>query len=83
MSTANTPLRRPLWLILWGALTAAPVIYAVLAQTIAISAQPLEQWPLFRLVFIGLAPLGFAFASFIMTRASGASGANGWPPAVG
>jgi hypothetical protein len=74
-SPTPTPTRRT-WLVVWAALAAAPIVYAVLAQQIQVASQS-ETFPLLRTAFIGLSALGFIAASFLMARAGSV---GGWPP---
>lgn len=68
---------RQLWLVIWVALTAAPVGYAVIAQVVPVSAEPSALLPSLRLAFIGLAVVAFGAGTFVMSRATTP---GGWPP---
>ena len=69
---------RQIWLVVWGALAAAPIAYAVIAQQVEVTTSPSATLPLLRMAFLGVAALGFVAGSFLMSRA-GAPG--GFPPA--
>jgi hypothetical protein len=74
---------RQVWLIMWGALTAAPVIYVVLAQVIAAPAEPSASLPLLRTAFVGLAVVAFGAGTFLISRAAGPEGFPPGPTAPG
>ncbi len=77
MPAAEPVPSRPLWLVVWGALTAAPVIYSALAPQLA-RPEPAEIFPTMRAVLVAVAAACFALGAFVMSRA-GRPG--GWPPA--
>lgn len=78
--TSPVPTRQ-VWLVIWGALTTAPIAYAVLAQQIEVTTTPPETFPMLRMVFVGMAVLGFVAGSFLMSRAGSAAGFPPAPPA--
>ena len=68
---------RPMWLVIWGALTLAPVVYTALAQVIATPQGRPATFDTMRLAFIGLAVLQFVAGSVLMAKAASPGG----PPA--
>ena len=82
MNTSSMPTvaqSRRLWLIVWGALTLAAVMYSVIAQMLGGAKQAPATFETMRTVFVGLAAAAFAAGTFVMSRA-GSPG--GWPPGL-
>jgi hypothetical protein len=83
MSTSPTPPlpTRQVWLVVWGALAAAPIAYAVIAQQVQVTTPPPGNLPLLRMAFLAVAALGFVAGSLLMSRAGTPGGFPPAPPA--
>jgi len=65
----SEPNRKQVWLILWVAFTAAPVLYYVVGALVGGPAPAVPQLPLVRLVLTLLATVEVVAGGFLMTRA--------------
>lgn len=68
--TATVVPAKPQWLVLWAAFTAAPVVYYVVATTVAGTVTAPPGLPMFRMLLGALALLELAAGAFLMTRAT-------------
>ena len=64
---------RSVWLVVCGALCAAPILYGVLAPMVAPDVQPAPTLALMRTAFAGAATLGFLLATYLMRRVARAA----------
>jgi hypothetical protein len=65
---------RQLWLIIWGALTLAPIVYVIVGSQMMHQGEPPAMLATMRMAFLGLSALAFLAGSFVMSRAASPGG---------